>query len=174
MCEEKTALCEISCLIGQRINYIGRASNMLDIHFGENVVVTTRLGTKTVGTYTLHVQCPWRIINLSKKGIHLGSLDFYSPSDKVKADQNFSYKSFTWDVRGQNLFDEKAQKWFSGLEGVTVTDAKMNRFGDAKIDLSNGDRIEIFVTATDEGECWRLFLSEKSSINLIVDGNRGL
>lgn len=62
MCEEKTALCEISCLIGQRINYIGRASNMLDIHFGENVVVTTRLGTKTVGTYTLHVQCPWRII----------------------------------------------------------------------------------------------------------------
>lgn len=56
------------------------------------------------------------------------------------------------------------------LEGVTVTAAKMNVFGDAKIDLSNGDRIEIFVTATDEGECWRFFLSEKSSINLIVNG----
>lgn len=174
MCEEKTELCELSRLIGQQVNYIGRASNMLDIHFGEDVVVTTRLGTKTVGTYALHVQCPWRIINLSKKGIHLGSLDFYSPSDKVKAGQNFSYKSFTWDVRGQNLFDEKAQKWFSGLEGVTVTAAKMNRFGDAKIDLSNGDRIEMFVTATDKGECWRLFLSEKSTTELIVEGNCGL
>lgn len=174
MCEEKTGLFKISNLIGQRVNYIGRASNMLDLHFGEDVIVTDSRGEKRVGTYSLHVQCPWRIINLAKRKIHLGSLDFYSPSDSLKADENFSYNNFDWDVRGQNLFDEKAQKWFSGLEGVTVTAAKMDMFGDAKIDLSNGDRIEIFVTATDEGECWRLFLSEKSSINLIVDGNCGL
>ena len=174
MCEEKTGLCKISNLIGQRVNCIGRASNMLDLHFGKDVIVTDSRGEKRVGTYSLHVQCPWRIINLTKRTIHLGSLDFYSPSNRIKADRNFNYKSFDWDARGQNLFDEKAQRWFSGLEGVTVTAAKMNVFGDAKIDLSNGDRIEIFVTATDEGECWRLFLSEKSSINLIVVGNCGL
>lgn len=174
MCKEEIELCEISRLIGQRINYIGRAGNMLDLHFGEDVVVTTWSGAKTVGTYSLHVQCPWRIINLSKKGIHLGSLDFYVPSNKVKESKNFSYESFNWDVQEKNLFDEKAQKWFSELEGVTVTAVKMNMFGDAKIDLSNGDRIEVFITATDGNECWRLFLSEKSTTNLIVDGNCGL
>ncbi len=174
MCEEKTELCEICRLIGQRVNYIGRAANMLDLHFGEDVVRTTRLGIKTVGTYALHVQCPWRIINLAKKGMYFGSLDFYSPSSQVKAEANFSYKDFDWDVQGKNLFDEKAAKWFAGLEGVTVTATKMNMFGDARIDLSNGDRIEIFVTATDEGECWRLFLSGKSTTELIVNGDMGL
>lgn len=66
MCEEKTGLFKISNLIGQRVNYIGRASNMLDLHFGEDVIVTDSRGEKRVGTYSLHVQCPWRIINLAK------------------------------------------------------------------------------------------------------------
>ena len=67
MCEQKTEVCTISRLIGQPVYYIGRAANMLDLHFGEDVVVPDRIsGEKHVGTYSLHVQCPWRIINLEK------------------------------------------------------------------------------------------------------------
>lgn len=172
MCEQKTELCRISRLIGQPVYSIGRAANMLDLHFGEEVVVPDRIsGEKHVGTYSLHVQCPWRIINLEKRKMLLGSLDFYAPSTRRLAAEDFDYSHFDWDIRGGNLFDEKAQEWFAGLAHVTVIATKMNRFGDARIDLSNGDRIEIFVTATDDGECWRLFLSAKSTTQLVVYGD---
>ena len=174
MCEEKKELCKIGRLVGERVNYIGRAANMLDLHFGEDVVVTTRRETRTVGTYILHVQCPWRIINVEKRGMYLGSMDFYAPSNQVKADKNFRYETFDWDVRGQNLFDEKAPRWFAGLEGVTVTEAKLYRFGDARIKLSNGDWIEIFATESADRECWRLFQYEHDTEDLIVNSGTGV
>ena len=172
MCEQKTELCRISRLIGQLVHSIGRAANMLDLHFGEDVIVPDRISKeKHVGTYSLHGQCPWRIINLEKRKVLLGSLDFYAPSTRRLAAEDFDCNHFDWDVQGENLFDEKAQEWFAGLEHVTVVAARMNRFGDARIDLSNGDRIEIFVTATDDGECWRLFLSAKSTTQLVIYGD---
>lgn len=172
MCEQKTELCRISRLIGQPVHSIGRAANMLDLHFGEDVIVPDRISKeKHVGTYSLHVQCPWRIINPEKRKVLLGSLDFYAPSTRRLAAEDFDYNHFDWDVQGENLFDEKAQEWFAGLEHVTVVAARMNRFGDARIDLSNGDRIEIFVMATDDGECWRLFLSAKSTTQLVIYGD---
>ena len=144
---------------------------MLDLHFGEDVVVPDRIsGEKHVGTYSLHVQCPLADHKPGKGENAPGSLDFYAPSTGKLAAADFDYNHFDWDVRGGNLFDEKAQKWFAGLEHVTVVAARMNRFGDARIDLSNGDRLEIFVTATDDGECWRLFLSAKSTTQLVVNG----
>lgn len=39
MCEQKTEICPISRLIGQPIYYLGRTANMLDLHFGKDVVV---------------------------------------------------------------------------------------------------------------------------------------
>lgn len=123
MCEEKKELCEIGRLVGERVNYIGRAANMLDLHFGEDVVVTTRRGPHTVGTYILHVQCPWRIINVEKRGMYLGSMDFYAPSNQVKADPDFCYETFDMVRRaggrdghgGQNVSvrqcDHQAVQW---------------------------------------------------------------
>ena len=172
MCEEKKELCKIGCLVGERVNYIGRAANMLDLEFGEDAVMITRRGPHTVGTYILHVQCPWRIINVEKRGMYLGSMDFYAPSTQVKADKNFRYETFDWDVRGQNLFDERAPQWFAGLEGVTVTEAKMYRFGDARIKLSNGDWIEIFATESADRECWRFFQCGQD--HLVVNSGTGV
>lgn len=45
--------------------------------------------------------------------------------------------------------------------------------GHAFVKLSNGDRIEIRITATDGEECWR-FVHTESDIGFMMLGNCGL
>ena len=171
MCEEKKESCELSDLVGLQVNRIGREGNMVDLEFGEDVTVTGDSGEKECrGAYVLTAYCPWRIVNLAKNKLYLGRLDIFDPAERVEAAEDFNYNTFEWNVPGQNLFDERAPQWFAGLEGVTVTGVQTDQFGDAQIKLSNGDSIEIRITATDGEECWR-FVHTESDIGFMMLGN---
>jgi hypothetical protein len=49
----------LDMLIGLRLSIVRRAADMLGLHFGD--IRPHPSGEGTVGAYTLHVQCPWRL-----------------------------------------------------------------------------------------------------------------
>lgn len=138
-------------LVGKKVCDIGRASNMLWIVFDEMI--------------SLHVQTMWRIVNKEEQEILLAYSDFYSPNSKL-----LEKKDFKWDVQGNNLFDEKAGNWLKTVETVSVNEYKINRWGDLLLVFSNGERLEIFVDASDDTECWRLFKHDSDEAHLVVTG----
>src|SRR5208282_3266343 len=67
-------------LVGLPFRHIGRATNLLWLHFGElHEVPRSRGGTKVVGDWAVHVQCPWRLIQHGQ--ILVGYHDFYHTPD---------------------------------------------------------------------------------------------
>jgi len=67
-------------LVGLPFRCIGRATNLLWLHFGElHEVSDRRGGTKDVGDWAVHIQCPWRI---SRHGrILIAYHDYYYSPD---------------------------------------------------------------------------------------------
>lgn len=150
----------------KRIRAIGRASNMLWLGIGEKVIMLDRRGKEVEkSTFSLHVQSTWRIVDVEKRKILLASSDFYSPKDSAIFDKNFQ-----WDVQGNNLFDTKAVAWLQKAAPVSIENYKLNRWGDLLLVLSNGERIEIYVDASDNTECWRIFEVNRESKHLVMTG----
>lgn len=114
----------------------------------------------------MHVQSTWRIVDNEKQEIILASSDFYSPYDETK-----SYEDFDWDVIGNNLFDRKAPLWLQKVMPVSIEEYKINRWGDLLLILSNGERIEIYVDASDDTECWRMFDGNCEKEHLVMTGS---
>ncbi len=73
-------------LVGLPLRCIGRAVVLLWAHFGElREIPTRKAGTRTVGEWALHVQCPWRISQppsiLVASGDYLYAADGNEPYD---------------------------------------------------------------------------------------------
>lgn len=153
-------------LLHKKICDIGRASNMLWVSIGENIIALDRKGNEVKkSTISLHVQSTWRIVNKEKKEILLASSDFYSPNSTVTADNEFE-----WDVQGNNLFDEKSQIWLNKNRLIYIKEYKVNRWGDLLLIFSNDNRLEIFINSSDSTECWRLFKHHSDEEHLVVTG----
>lgn len=153
-------------VLNKQIRVMGRASNMLWIGIGEKVMSANRRGEEVEKSeFALHVQSTWRIINTEKKEILLASSDFYSPREET-----ISNKNFEWDIQGNNLFDKKAPVWLQKVKPVFIEQYKLNRWGDLLLVLSNGERIEIYVDASDNTECWRMLDSNNKNEHLVMTG----
>ena len=88
-------------VVGLPLRCIGRAANMLWLHFGEMRIVPAHGGgTKTVGDWAIHVQCPWRISQLGR--IVIAYHDFYYSPDGDALDD--------WDTLGKSRFDSVAAR----------------------------------------------------------------
>lgn len=153
-------------LLNKQISSIGRASNMCWIGIGEAIKIINRRGECVERCdFSLHIQSSWRIVNREKKEILLASSDFYSPSDINKF-----YQKFEWDIPGNNLFDKKSSTWLQNETPIYIREYQLNRWGDLLLILSNEDRIEIYVDASDNTECWRLFERNQEKKHLVMTG----
>ena len=140
------------------VRVIGRSSNMLWIGIGEKVKLLDVEGKeREVSTYALHIQCRWRIVNKEKREILLAASDFYSPKEDIE-----DYSNFDWEPQGNNLFDEKSQNWL-------IRERKCI-WGDLFLTFTNNDRLEIFITSTEEIEGWRIFECGKEKPHLVARG----
>lgn len=157
----------INRIITQPVNYIGRTSNMLRIEIGENCERFSRLLGKNVitSTYTLHIQAAWRIENEEKKEIVIASYDMYSPRTGVEYSVDFD-----WEPQGNNLFDEKSQKWMQRNNSIFIKDCKINVYGDLLLIFSNNERLRVFVKSSNETESWRMFSVSEQEPHLVASG----
>lgn len=156
----------IDILSGEVLRDIGRASDMLWLSFGKTIKIINRRGKEVLkGTYAIHVQCPWRIVDQNLSTILLTSSDIYHPNSKFEVNNEFN-----WDIQGNNRFDEKVTKWKAHNKSVFVNEIEISSIGDLRIILNNGEVIEIFINKSTNTECWRFFECGTKKQHMVVTG----
>ena len=150
---KQTTLQEVLApLIGLPLRSIGRAADMLWVHFGEwREVPSIRGGTHTVGEWALHVQCPWRITRPPAILVGRGDCYYEAASDEP----------FNWETSDESRFDREAMPLNDEFENSPplVEAVDVDAVGGFCLRLTRGYRFEIFpdVTSDSVSEHWRLF-----------------
>ena len=151
-------------LIGLRLSIVRRAADMLVVHFGD----IRPSGGGTVGSYALHVQCPWRLDG--PHGIVTGRDDLWDYAGPGERPPRWSYDDghSLQDKRFATLFarDEATRSWVNENDRLVVTAAEQSQRGDVKIELSEGYAIQVF-PAGSRGEAWRFFAPDSGDDHLI-------
>jgi hypothetical protein len=104
----------LDMLIGLRLSIVRRAADMLGLHFGD--IRPHPSGEGTVGAYTLHVQCPWRLDR--PNGTITGSGDLWVYAGRGERPPNWSYDD------GFSLQDRKFAQLRLGKHQVTIAAAR--------------------------------------------------
>ncbi|HWL22436.1 hypothetical protein H7K20_18910 [Priestia aryabhattai] len=160
---------KVDKLVGLNLRYIGRASNLFWLGFGEKILVTRRGKMEEVAEYALHIQCSWRIAKANK--IVVGSRDFYYPRTGLDNEN----EHFEWDVQGNNRFDERIKSIIEDINEHTIVERfESDEVGGLKIFLSQGYLLEVFPDTSEDdeySEFWRLFNRKEDSPHFVVTGN---
>jgi hypothetical protein len=167
MKEEITS--EIGKLVGLKMQYAGRASNLFWLGFGDIFQLNRRGKIEETAEYALHIQCSWRI-TLNNK-IIVASRDFYSPNSKWDDDND---DDFEWDKQGNNRFDELIEIFMKNNEQLKVKQIDADNIGGVILTFSNGCVLEIFPDSSeddDQSEHWRFFNRKENGPHFVVTGN---
>lgn len=157
---------DINAIRGESFRSIGRAVDMCWLSFGQTIKVRDHKGNeKEKGAYALHLQCPWRIIDEHTGVIVMASSDIYEPNSKLEWSEEFE-----WDVIGNNLFDEKAEKWNSEKNITCVSAVKITNFGDIEIRFSNGFLFNSFMNISLDEEGWRFLKCDCTDSHMVGTG----
>lgn len=144
----------IEKLQGKKLGAIDRASSMLCLGFGNKYIDDTYKGIHNLEVYEfrIHVQCAWRIVDNSVGNIIVASEDVYYPKEN-----SIVPKSFDWEMKDNNMFDDKAKKWFKSTENIYVDSIYINKFKDLVIEFSDNSTFQTFLNYSNNSECWRIF-----------------
>lgn len=156
----------IDLLINKYLIDIGRAANMAWLIFDSD---REKQAVDKSG-FSLHVQCPFRMIDPEKSEVLFASLDMYLPNS-----ENEQSLKFTGGVHGNNRYDEEAKKWLQENESVYVKKLHFDVLGDLQLLLSNGHVFEVRVTSSLDGEydeCWRFFERGSDRLHFVVNGKK--
>ena len=153
-------------LIGMRIWGGARALDIVTIQFGPKVRSKSPLGKwRVLGTYALHLQCPWRVI--FEDQVIFGDGDkFYPRSDHPDE------SSFDWRRPPTSRLDEKMKIHLSKKTSKKpkVDKISVGNAGAFTLILNNTYRLEVFPHDSRE-ECWRLFKPDMGSPHFVVNGS---
>jgi len=136
-------------LINEELNNIGRASDLLWLHFGQKFYIINRRGIEVEkGSYGIHIQCPWRFIH---QGILvLGSMDIYMPKEGVHE------SDFNWDEIGNSVFDEKIKVIKEKILPIKVQKVESDEIGNLKLIFEDDFVFEAMPNCSVKQEFWRL------------------
>ena len=139
-------------VVGLPLWSIGRAADLLWLHFGEiHTVPVWRGGTKTVGDWAIHIQCAWRICR--RGHIVVAWQDYYySPEGGDLNDD--------WDSPGKSRFDSLAAELCTEIETSppVVASVQPDDVGGFTVHLTTDFRLDVFPANSDESvEHWRIF-----------------
>jgi hypothetical protein len=160
---------QVGKLVGLKLQYAGRASNLFWLGFGDIVQIIRRGRTEETAEYALHIQCSWRI-TLGNK-IVVASRDFYSPNSQWD-EKN---EDFDWDIQGNNRFDERIKTFTKDNGQIEVLQIDSDEVGGLKVTLSGGYKLEVFPDSSEDdeqSEHWRFFNRKENNPHFIVTGNR--
>ena len=159
----------LSALIGSPMRQIGRAADLLWIHFGQwREVPSRRGGTRQVGEWALHIQTDWRFVLESE--IVVGVREMY------QYDEDGS--QFDWSKDGESRFDRLAVRLNREFETEMdiVTDVTCDDVGGFSILLRSGLRFDVFPCAafsTPDVEFWRFFEPATENDHYVVETIEG-
>lgn len=146
----------LALLVGLPLWGAGRSADLLWLQFGARQRMASPAGSEhEVGEYTLHIACPWRLIDAER--ILVGSGDLLTPVDPDEDPETFDWEQpgASWmDVRLSELLPPDAPpRWV--VEGVAG-----DGLGGFRLGLRGGVVLEVFPNATPSGhvttEFWRL------------------
>lgn len=143
----------VQSLRSLRIVRVGAADDLFWVHFGDLRTVATRDGgTKEVGEWALHLQCPWRFIRNGQ--VVLGSSDFYYRAEDGEAMDR--------DSAADSLFSVKASRLDRYLSSEVVKIVDIHFSGAGAFELRMGDGLVFSAMPTEspevsDAERWRLF-----------------
>ncbi|MFJ7730129.1 hypothetical protein ACIQXV_29105 [Neobacillus sp. NPDC097160] len=159
---------QLGRLMGLKLQYAGRASNLFWLGFGDIVQIIRRGRTEETAEYALHIQCSWRI-TLGNK-IVVASRDFYSPNSQWD-EKN---EDFDWDIQGNNRFDERINTFIGDNGQLKVLQIDSDEVGGLNVTLSGGYKLEVFPDSSEDdeqSEHWRFFNRKENNPHFIVTGN---
>lgn len=145
----------------------GAAGSLLWISFGDEIVIPDDRtgGTRTVGTWALHVECPWRITCAS--GIFTGSGDLWEPPilGPDGRDETFDAN------KDKTRFDKQIKEFNARVRGVSVSKLEADLAGGFKLYFSRSHILEVMPVASQDIHAWRLFRPGLKSKHFVVTGN---
>ncbi len=158
----------LSSLIDSPVCIIGRASDLLWIHFGK-LEMDAEAGKRgleiasTIGDWALHIQCPWRFVK--NKKIILSWRDFNLTPDTEIMDG--------WDSGGTSRFDSMAEKVNSFLlkNDVIVKKIVLDEVGGFKMMMTDDLSLEVFPDLSfvnEQTEIWRIFQPKLRTEHFVV------
>lgn len=157
---------ELIKIIGLPLIAAGRACDLIWFGFGRRIKVKDirRGGDREVAEYALHIQCPWRITDISK--IVVGSYDKYIPNSKIEYSDEFD-----WDIQGANRCDEQLKTLFElHTSNLIVKSVKVDNFGELKISFSDNYVLQVIPDTSTDVEMWRFFQNGVKKEHLVMTG----
>ncbi|MCT2347612.1 hypothetical protein M4D71_26045 [Niallia taxi] len=155
-------------LVGLKLQYAGRTSNLFWLGIGDLVKINRRGRIEETAEYALHIQCSWRI-TLGNK-IIVASRDFYSPNSQWD-EKN---EDFNWDIKGNNRFDERINTFIKDYGQIEVLQVDSDEVGGLNVTLSGNYKLEVFPDSSEDdeqNEHWRFYNRKENSPHFIVTGN---
>lgn len=161
----------LSAIINLPLAIARDAGTMKNFQFGH--IRPRPSGKGSVGSFALHVHCPWRIV--SEDRIITGSTDYYEPAaGEEEPDLD--------DQSGGNLQRERILALFGSYDPATeslvndghkllVRAVHADRYGGLDIELSDGLRLHVLPSGAG-GENWRFFPPGDAGSHLVVEGGR--
>jgi hypothetical protein len=148
---------QLTELIGKALWACRRAADMATFQFGRRNPVQTFDGRSSeVGDYSLHVQCPWRMVK--GESVFVGSQDLYFPAS-YDASESIP-EGFQWDT-DPNRRDSLLKAFFEGgTKEFVVSRVDAGKGGAARIEFAEGITLEVFPADSLAHEHWRLIAHE--------------
>jgi len=138
---------------------------MLTLQFGPLVPRVSRGGvTKLLGTWALHIQCPWRIECAGT--IYVGKSDLCEQGSESNEIVKLADDKITALFDG---FSRAVGTTSPGGDGLVVLEVRGDGFGGVWITLSEKFRLVIFPDGT-KSEAWRFFSPGSNEKHLVVEG----
>ncbi len=154
----------LDVLKGLRIRHIGRACDLVWIHFGEYREVPDRKdGTKEVGAWALHLQTSWRITRDAR--IIVGGTDIHYLAE--------SRERYNFDTHEKTLFDLRAKALNEEFEAnsYAVSEIVYDTVGGFSLHFGPGYSLGVFPHASPDCpdiEFWRFFEPATESPHYVV------
>lgn len=151
---------ELKSIIGEKLQYVRRSCDLIDVGIGELFPKKSRTGEIIkVAKFAINSQCSFRII--SKDNIEVGSDDLLFSID-YEENNNLSFNKTT-------VFDRRTSGLLKMFDNEYVSNIKVNKYGDLTIYLTN-IQIELFVNCSGENEAWRFFEVNSGQNHLVIRG----
>ena len=162
----------LAALDGLTLSRLERAGDTLWIQLGPLHTVEGEDGPRAVGTWALHVSCPWRWYASDR--VLVGSGDLMTP-----ADADVELEDYDWDEPGASWLDVRLAELGAHLAESPASVFRMtrDRWLGLRLELDDDSVIELFPNSTPTGhvstEFWRLF-QPGTKVAHLVTGTFGI
>jgi hypothetical protein len=159
----------LNLLVGLPLSIVRNAADMKVFHFGD--IRPHPSGRGTVGAYSLHVQCRWRIV--SDNTIVTGTSDrFLGVTEGKEVDHDDPRSGSLQFVRTESLlkgYDDTTRSFINATDQLVVLVAHADDFGGADLLLSGDYRLQIFPDGS-LAEDWRFI--ELEGPHVVIEGGQ--